>query len=63
MLEKAGLVEVRRHGRSSHYRVNRERLVHVVGGWLGGVAGRLRPSSWQTLWAAMWRSVGLPPWL
>ena len=34
VLEKAGLVEVRRHGRSSHYRLNRERLFRVVGGWL-----------------------------
>jgi DNA-binding transcriptional ArsR family regulator len=34
VLEKAGLVEVRREGRSSHYRLNRERLQRVVGGWL-----------------------------
>ena len=34
VLERAGLVEVRRQGRSSHYRVNRERLSHVAGSWL-----------------------------
>ena len=34
VLEKAGLVEVRREGRSSHYRLNRARLQWVVGGWL-----------------------------
>ncbi len=34
VLEKAGLVEVRREGRSSHYRLNRARLQSVVGGWL-----------------------------
>jgi DNA-binding transcriptional ArsR family regulator len=34
VLEEAGLVEVRREGRSSHYRLNRERLRRVVGGWL-----------------------------
>jgi DNA-binding transcriptional ArsR family regulator len=34
VLEKAGLVLVRREGRSSHYRLNRERLESVVGGWL-----------------------------
>lgn len=34
VLEKAGLVEVRREGRSSHYRLNREKLERVVGGWL-----------------------------
>jgi DNA-binding transcriptional ArsR family regulator len=34
VLERAGLVEVRRQGRSSHYRVNREHLSHVAGSWL-----------------------------
>lgn len=34
VLEKAGLVEVRREGRSSHYRLNRARLTQVVEGWL-----------------------------
>src|SRR5215471_19040052 len=34
VLEEAGLVEVRREGRGSHYRLNRERLRGVVGGWL-----------------------------
>jgi DNA-binding transcriptional ArsR family regulator len=37
VLEKAGLVEVRRQGRGSHYRVNRERLFRVVGGWLNNL--------------------------
>src|SRR5256885_9857089 len=41
VLEKAGLVEVRRQGRSSHYRVNRERLFRVVGRWLDN----LQPST------------------
>jgi len=48
VLEKAGLVEVRRHGRSSHYRVNRERLVHVVGGWLGN----LQPPTPEQTWSS-----------
>lgn len=34
VLEEAGLVEVRREGRSSHYRLKREHLERVVGGWL-----------------------------
>ncbi len=34
VLEDAGLVEVRREGRSSRYTLNRDRLQHVVGGWL-----------------------------
>jgi DNA-binding transcriptional ArsR family regulator len=34
VLEEAGLVEVRREGRTSNYRLSRERLQHVVGDWL-----------------------------
>ena len=34
ILEKAGLVEVRREGRSSFYRLDRARVQAVVGGWL-----------------------------
>jgi DNA-binding transcriptional ArsR family regulator len=34
VLEQAGLITVRREGRSSFYRLNRERLTEVVGGWL-----------------------------
>src|SRR5436853_7592736 len=34
VLEKAGLVEVRREGRSAVYRLNRDRVVNVVGSWL-----------------------------
>lgn len=47
VLEKAGLVEVRREGRSSHYRLNRERLQRVVGGWLG----HLTPVGPEKTWA------------
>jgi DNA-binding transcriptional ArsR family regulator len=34
VLEKAGIVEVRREGRTSRYRLDRERLRGVVEGWL-----------------------------
>jgi DNA-binding transcriptional ArsR family regulator len=34
VLEAAGLVSARREGRSCVYRLERERLQHVVGGWL-----------------------------
>jgi DNA-binding transcriptional ArsR family regulator len=34
VLERAGILEVRREGRGSHYRLNRDRLRAVVGGWL-----------------------------
>src|SRR5262245_65172034 len=35
VLQRAGLVEVRREGRSSFYRLNRERVRRVLGTWLG----------------------------
>jgi DNA-binding transcriptional ArsR family regulator len=35
VLQKAGLVTVRREGRSSFYRLNRERVRQVLGTWLG----------------------------
>jgi DNA-binding transcriptional ArsR family regulator len=34
VLENAGILEVRREGRSSRYRLNRKRLKHVLEGWL-----------------------------
>ena len=34
VLEEAGIVEVHRGGRSSRYRLDRQRLERVVGGWL-----------------------------
>ncbi|HTQ47276.1 MAG TPA: metalloregulator ArsR/SmtB family transcription factor [Polyangiaceae bacterium] len=34
VLEEAGLVEVRREGRTSNYRLDRERLSLVLGDWL-----------------------------
>jgi len=35
VLQKAGLVTVRREGRGSFYRLNRERVRQVLGTWLG----------------------------
>ena len=34
VLEAAGLVEVRREGRGSFYRLDRDRLRRIAGGWL-----------------------------
>src|SRR5262245_48214245 len=34
VLEGAGLIHVRRQGRSAYYRLDRERLHRVAGGWL-----------------------------
>jgi DNA-binding transcriptional ArsR family regulator len=47
VLEEAGLVEVRREGRTSNYRLNRERLQHVVGDWLR----HLEPVGPEKKWA------------
>ena len=47
VLEKAGLVVVRREGRSSHYRVDREKLNRVVAGWLS----HLEPVDPAKTWA------------
>jgi DNA-binding transcriptional ArsR family regulator len=35
VLEEAGLVEVRRHGRSSHYKLKRDHVQRVLGAWIG----------------------------
>jgi DNA-binding transcriptional ArsR family regulator len=48
VLEKAGIVEVRREGRSSFYRLNRDRVQRVVGGWLD----KLEPPSPRQTWTS-----------
>jgi DNA-binding transcriptional ArsR family regulator len=35
VLEDAGLIEVRRHGRTSNYRLNRDHVQRVLGAWIG----------------------------
>jgi DNA-binding transcriptional ArsR family regulator len=50
VLQDAGIVAVRREGRSSVYRLERERLRRIVGGWLAVLDP---PSPTQT-----WRSSG-----
>jgi DNA-binding transcriptional ArsR family regulator len=48
VLEKAGLVEVRREGRGAFYRLNRERVLQVVGTWLS----HLEPVGPEKTWAS-----------
>ena len=48
VLEKAGLVDVRREGRSSHYSLNRERLTRVLGAWMENLV----PPSPKQKWAS-----------
>src|SRR5207302_5983453 len=49
VLEDAGIVTVRRDGRSCVYRLERERLERVVGGWLA----LLEPSSGGQTWRSL----------
>jgi DNA-binding transcriptional ArsR family regulator len=48
ILEKAGLVEVRREGRGSFYRLNREQAHKVLEAWLG----HLEPVTPEKTWAS-----------
>jgi DNA-binding transcriptional ArsR family regulator len=47
VLESAGIIEVRRTGRSSHYRLNRERLERVVGGWMRHLEPPTPEKTWE----------------
>jgi DNA-binding transcriptional ArsR family regulator len=48
VLQKAGLVEVHRKGRSSHYRINRDRVLRVVGGWLHNLEPPTPEKAWTS---------------
>jgi DNA-binding transcriptional ArsR family regulator len=48
VLEKAGIVQVRREGRGALYRLNRERVLQVVGTWLN----HLDPASPEKTWTS-----------
>lgn len=60
VLEKAGLVEVQRQGRSSRYRVNRERLFRVVGGWLGNLQAPTPEQTWNSSGPKSTRELAIP---
>jgi len=48
ILQRAGVIAIRREGRTSHYRLNRPLLERVVGGWLEN----LTPPSPDQTWAS-----------
>jgi DNA-binding transcriptional ArsR family regulator len=48
VLQEAGLVEVRREGRSSRYRLNRERLLRVAGVWLRHLSPPTPARKWKS---------------
>jgi DNA-binding transcriptional ArsR family regulator len=46
ILQRAGVIEVRREGRGSHYRLNRALLTRVVGGWLDNLTPATSEQQW-----------------
>jgi DNA-binding transcriptional ArsR family regulator len=46
ILERAGVVSVRREGRSSHYQLNRELVTRVVGAWLENLTPPSSAQQW-----------------
>lgn len=48
VLERAKIVEVRREGRSSFYRLNRDRLQRVLQGWLDNLAPPTPAQQWTS---------------
>jgi DNA-binding transcriptional ArsR family regulator len=46
VLEEAGVIEVRRHGRSSNYRLNRDHVQRVLGDWIGMLDAPSATKSW-----------------
>jgi DNA-binding transcriptional ArsR family regulator len=48
VLEHAGIVVVRREGRGSHYRLDRDRLRTIVAGWLAHVEPVDPSLTWQS---------------
>ena len=48
ILQRAGVVEVRREGRTSHYRLNRLLVERVVGGWLDSLTPPTPDQTWAS---------------
>lgn len=48
VLEAAGLVEVRRAGRSSFYRVDADRIRRIAGGWLALLTPPTPAQTWRS---------------
>jgi DNA-binding transcriptional ArsR family regulator len=46
ILQRAGVVEVRREGRGSHYRLNSALLTRVLGGWLENLTPATPEQRW-----------------
>ena len=48
VLEKAGLVEVRRQGRTGQYRIKREQLTRVLAAWMENLAPPTPKQKWAS---------------
>jgi DNA-binding transcriptional ArsR family regulator len=57
VLERANIVEVRREGRNSHYRLNRELVQRVLGGWLDNLAPPTPEQRWASTGATTVREL------
>ena len=60
VLESAGIIDVRRTGRSSHYRLNRERLERVVGGWMRHLEPPAPEKTWEPTGPRTTNDLGKP---
>ena len=60
VLEDAGLVHVTRKGRSSHYRLDRERLQRVLGEWLARLDAPTPTETWVPTGARTTAELGRP---
>jgi DNA-binding transcriptional ArsR family regulator len=58
VLEQAGIVTVTRGGRSSRYRLDRDRLERVVGGWLRHVRPPTPDATWTSSGPKTTRGLG-----
>ena len=58
VLQEAGLVEVRRHGRSSYYRLKADRIHRVVGHFLGLFAPAEGERTWEPIGPRSTRQLG-----
>jgi DNA-binding transcriptional ArsR family regulator len=48
VLERAGIVHVRREGRTAHYRLDRDRIRDVVSGWLDHIEPVNPAATWPS---------------
>jgi DNA-binding transcriptional ArsR family regulator len=60
VLEDAGLVQVTRKGRGSHYRLDRERVQRVLGEWLGRLDAPTPTKTWAASGSRTTADLGRP---